>query len=54
MLTAGAIVSIIMFIATFIDFCRTPTWKFALPMLVSLAMFAAFFGARVAVYGASC
>ncbi len=54
MLTAGAIITLIVFIATFLDFAKEPTWPRALPMLVALALFVAFYGARVVVYGASC
>ena len=35
-------------------FTLKPTWQRALPMLVALGLFVAFYGARVAVYGASC
>ena len=54
MLTAGAIITLIVLIATFLDFAKESTWQRALPMLVALGLFASFFGARVAVYGASC
>lgn len=51
MLTAGAIVFLILFVVNFIDFATNPCWRRAWPMLISLAVFAGFFGAQVAIYG---
>jgi hypothetical protein len=51
MLTVAAVFSLIVFIATLLDWCHETTLRRAVPMMVSLALFAAFFGARVALYG---